>query len=261
MSVVSIGGTLKEARSRKSISLEEVHTKTKIHPRVLQLLEEDKFDKLPSPLFARSFLKAYAEFLEVNSEDILKTYERIGQKDPDQVLFIKPASHARQKSFSFDSRLLVAAALVLSVPIAAGLIYYAVKNVRSFIPALSTKRAADSPRMQPAQKQAAVSKKADWLRSVEQGNFPEIPAKTPLELKIKALDNVWIRVTCDGKVLFQSILKRGASETWQAGEKIEIWTGNSSNMYLSLNTHGIGSPGKGVVKKMLITREGIRIAK
>ena len=44
----SIGAVLKEARTKKSITLEDVHAKLKIHPRVLQLLEEDKFDKLPS---------------------------------------------------------------------------------------------------------------------------------------------------------------------------------------------------------------------
>ena len=64
----SIGTVLKEARTKKSISLEDVHSKIKIHPRVLQLLEEDKFEKLPSSVFAKSFLKSYAEFLEVNSE-------------------------------------------------------------------------------------------------------------------------------------------------------------------------------------------------
>ena len=63
---MSIGNTLKDARNKKTLSYDEVHAKIKIHPRVLQLLEEEKFDKLPSPLFAKSFLKSYAEFLEVN---------------------------------------------------------------------------------------------------------------------------------------------------------------------------------------------------
>ena len=116
----------------------------------------------------------------------------------------------------------------------------------------------------PREAQSAKSAKgaaSEWLRSTEQGNFPEIKKSAPLELQVKALDNVWLRVTCDGKVLFQSILKRGAAETWKAKEKIEIWTGNSSSMYLMLNNFGIGSPGKGVIKKMLITHEGVRISK
>jgi len=98
-----------------------------------------------------------------------------------------------------------------------------------------------------------------WLRSVAQGNFPKINRKAPLELKIKALDSVWLRIQCDGKVLFQSILKRGAEESWRAGEKIEIWSGNCSNMFLTLNGTAIGSPGKGVIKKMWINHDGVRL--
>ena len=41
----SIGAALKEARSKRSVTLEDAHARLKIHPRVLQLLEEDKFDK------------------------------------------------------------------------------------------------------------------------------------------------------------------------------------------------------------------------
>ena len=98
-----------------------------------------------------------------------------------------------------------------------------------------------------------------WLRSASQGNFPAMGKKTPLELKVKALDNVWLRITADGKILFQSILKRGESQAWAAKESIEIWTGNSSNMVLSLNGYNLGSPGKGVVKKLTINHSGVKI--
>ena len=55
-------------------------------------------------------------------------------------------------------------------------------------------------------------------------------------------------------------MKRGATETWTASDHFEIWTGNASNMELSLNNYDLGSPGKGVTKKMLIGREGVRLA-
>src|SRR3989338_8992259 len=90
-SAASIGATLKEARNRKSVSLEDVHARIKIHPRVLQLLEENKFEKLPSSLFVKSFLRSYAEFLELNAGELLEAYEKEGRKEPEQVLFIKPA--------------------------------------------------------------------------------------------------------------------------------------------------------------------------
>ncbi len=264
----SIGVTLKEARTRKSITLEDVYAKTRIHPRVLQLLEEEKFDKLPSPLFAKSFLKSYAEFLEVNPEEVIKAYEQKGLKEPEQILFIKPAElKAEEKFLASAGADLLIPALVIIVLILAGVAVFLFKNssvVHSqSLPVKKTKPKAESSRAKPAVEVKAESSEnlatKGWLRSVAQGNFPKINRKAPLELKIKALDSVWLRITCDGKVLFQSILKRGAEESWRAGEKIEIWSGNCSNMFLILNGTAIGSPGKGVIKKMWINHDGVRL--
>src|SRR3989338_4192274 len=94
----SIGNELKEARSKKTLSLDDVYSRIKIHPRVLNLLEEGRFEKLPSPLFVKSFLKTYSEFLELDPEKMIRAYETEGQKNPEQVLFIKPVGEKpRQK--------------------------------------------------------------------------------------------------------------------------------------------------------------------
>ena len=115
---------------------------------------------------------------------------------------------------------------------------------------------------EPAKKAAAEDAfdASGWLRHPLMGNFPKLGKKDTLRLKIKAADSVWLRITSDGKVLFQSILKPGVTETWTANERFEIWTGNASNMELNLNNYDLGSPGKGVTKKMVINREGVQIA-
>lgn len=265
----SIGTILKEARDRKAISLEEVHSRIKIHPRVLQLLEEDKFDKLPSPLFVKSFLKSYAEFLEVNSEEIVRSYEK-EKKEPDQVLYLLTKSEKRNTQRVPPQ--LIGGAVVAAVVIVTGVLAFTLfqavggwitkaqsarpKSVR----AASVKPKQEKPKAaKPAEEKPKPS--GEWLRRAELGNFPKIPLKTPLELTITAADNVWLRVTCDGKVLFQSILKKGASETWKADSLVEIWTGNSSNMQLVLNRFALGSPGKGVIRKLVVDHDGVRIAK
>jgi cytoskeleton protein RodZ len=273
----SIGNALKEARNKKAVSLEEVHSKIKIHPRVLQLLEENKFEKLPSPLFVKSFIKSYADFLELNGDDLVSTYEKEGKPAPEQVLFIKPPE-LRTRRPENEKRWFVLAATIgiIGGGIFAALFLFhfasekmsgtsSVSTDPSKPATLKTKKTPTASKSEKAKKTAskpessASKKPNEWLRSVEMGNFPTINQKTPLDLNIKAIDNVWMRITCDGKVLFQSILKRGQAEKWSADQSIEIWTGNSSNMVLSLNGHLLGSPGKGVVKKMIINHEGVKI--
>lgn len=260
----SIGSTLKEARSKKSVTLEEVHSRIKIHPRVLQLLEDDKFDKLPSPLFVKSFLKSYAEFLEVNPDELVEAYEK-EKKEPAQELFIKPAAERERRS-EFDKSFAAAlwiAGVVIALALGAILLFKAGAWVSQKW--ADSRKAAETRPVSQKKKEAkpapsAQTQSAEWLRTVEQGNFPKLNKKAPLELTIKAIDNVWMRVTCDEKVLFQNILKKGTQESWKANKEIQIWTGNSSNMLLVLNRHSLGSPGKGVVKRMIINHDGVRIS-
>lgn len=266
MTQASIGTQLKDARTKKTLSLEDVHGRIKIHPRVLQLLEEDKFDKLPSPLFAKSFLKSYAEFLEINSEEIVEAYEKGDTQQPEQILFIRPIDQRPAVPSAADRK---STALVVVVGIAAALLFvFGLYILKHHAPAAPARSAARPQKEKVSAKRTAASaasvteakKPSDWLRSTDDGNFPKIPSGTPLKLGVRSIDTVWLKVTCDEKVLFQGLLKKGAAESWSAKDSIELWSGNASNMILSVNGMSIGSPGKGVVKKMLVTRQGVRSA-
>jgi len=273
----SIGVLLRETRTKKAISLEEVHAKIKIHPRVLELLEENRFEKLPSPLFVKSFLKSYAEYLELSVDEVIQSYEKQERREPEQVLFIKPAE-MREKAQRPTPKWVAGLGVGLTVVVAASLLIFGIVKIANRLseikwPTAPAAKARPRPapktaspaktataRAQPAAKPAEAKKaSAGWLRTPEMNNFPRIAKKTPLELQIKAIDAVWVHITCDGKVLFQGILKRGVAENWTANDSIEVWTGNPSNMYLTLNKSDLGSPGKGSVKRMKITRDGVRI--
>lgn len=73
--MIGIGRMLKEARLQKGFSLEEMHEKTHISLDYLQALEEEQFSKLPSPFYARGFLRAYARSLRVDPQVLLEKYE------------------------------------------------------------------------------------------------------------------------------------------------------------------------------------------
>ena len=247
------------------MSLEDVHARLKIHPRVLQLLEEDKFDKLPSPLYVKSFLKSYAEFLEISPEELLDNYEKEKRKDPEQALYIRPAEAGTRRGLHpFYIVVAFFAALALFVFLVGKPVQHAMKSwgaaKKSSAVAKTVKIGKDGvPETSILAPKGEGPGRELWLNSVEQGNFPKINGKTPLSLEIRALDAVWLRVSADGAILYQGILKKGTTEHWSAKDAIEIWTGNASSMTLVLNKTALGSPGKGVVKRMIVSREGIRI--
>lgn len=277
----TIGTTLKEARNKKSISLEDVHSKIKIHPRVLQLLEEEKFDKLPSPMFVKSFLKSYAEYLEVNGEELVSLYEKEKQRDPEQAFFIRTvderareAKIIRPKNFGPLAGIAAAALIVLwlVVPPVARTAGKGITSVRENMAAFYKNSAKKRKEAAEAKKKGITAEPAkaaetekpketrdpSWLHSAELGNFQPIPKKEQLELEIRAIDTVWLKILTDKKTAFQGLVKKGDKATATANDQIEISTGNPDNMFWTLNSRSIGSPGKGVARKMMVTREGIR---
>jgi cytoskeletal protein RodZ len=71
-----IGDTLSEARTRRGVDLDEVHAATGIRPRYLRAIEQEDWDALPEEFYARSFIRKYAQFLEVEPGPLVEEYRR-----------------------------------------------------------------------------------------------------------------------------------------------------------------------------------------
>jgi cytoskeletal protein RodZ len=63
-----IGSILEKRRLEKGLSLKEVEQATKIRTRYLEGLEREDPTVLPDPVYARGFLKTYANFLGLDGE-------------------------------------------------------------------------------------------------------------------------------------------------------------------------------------------------
>lgn len=70
----SVGEYFKQVREAKGLTLEEVASKTRIHPEFLKALEEGNFAKLPDQVFAKGFVRAYARSLGMDEEDTIRRF-------------------------------------------------------------------------------------------------------------------------------------------------------------------------------------------
>ena len=71
----TIGEVLRLARINQGLSLEELQRKTGIQLNLLEALESDDFDQLPSPFYTRSFLRKYAWAVELDENLVLDAYD------------------------------------------------------------------------------------------------------------------------------------------------------------------------------------------
>lgn len=69
------GEKLRQARLFKGLKIDDIAKKTGIRAEYLIALEEERFDKLPTGLYGKNFLKEYAIFLGLRLPDILKRLE------------------------------------------------------------------------------------------------------------------------------------------------------------------------------------------
>lgn len=95
----SLGDTLRKARKASELSIEEVSARAKIPKPVIEALEAENFGFFTSPLYARSFLKQYAESIGADVEPWLADFVPAVMIDSDVVETIlggpeSPTEHA-----------------------------------------------------------------------------------------------------------------------------------------------------------------------
>src|ERR1700761_3263473 len=74
--MTDIGSTLREARMRGRVDISEVETRTKIRAKYLRAIENEEWDLLPGPVYARSFLRTYGDFLGLDSRMLVDEFRR-----------------------------------------------------------------------------------------------------------------------------------------------------------------------------------------
>ncbi len=80
-----IGETLRDARMRARIDVSEIEAKTKIRAKYLRALENEEWGLLPGPTFVKSFLRTYAEALDLDGKALVEEY-RLNNENPSDAL-------------------------------------------------------------------------------------------------------------------------------------------------------------------------------
>jgi cytoskeletal protein RodZ len=81
-----IGSTLREARMRARIDITEVESRTKIRAKYLRAIENEEWDLLPGPVYAKSFLRTYGDFLGLDSRMLVDEFRRRYERPSDHDL-------------------------------------------------------------------------------------------------------------------------------------------------------------------------------
>jgi len=230
--MAGVGEKLKKAREAKGLSLQQVHEETKIHIKTLKNIEEGQLQRLPSMIYAKSFIKEYSEFLGLDSNEILKQF------------FNKPGSKDAKLELIIEEKKLPPFKPVQVRTIAIGAIgLIAIFSIFSLVFSRPHKEG-----VQPAAKKEVTRQKK-----------AKSAAKTArkLDLVVKAKNDCWLLIKADRKLLFDDVLPKGSVEQWTAKNSFSLRISEGRSVELSLNEKPLGSPGSGFIKELKITHKGI----
>ena len=90
-----IGARLREARMGAKIDINQVEADTKIRAKYLRAMENEEWSLLPGEIYSKTFLRTYADYLGIDSRELLDEYRRQYERPTDHDL--RPLASGRER--------------------------------------------------------------------------------------------------------------------------------------------------------------------
>jgi cytoskeletal protein RodZ len=118
-----LGETLRAQREKKGITLEQAASDTRIREKFLKALEDSDYQTLPGTVYTKGFLRNYAEYLELPTEDLVVQFHQ--ERDlPDAPRSFKPMNPIMRRSLIFTPAVLVPVVVLAGIVLFVGYLYY-----------------------------------------------------------------------------------------------------------------------------------------
>jgi hypothetical protein len=75
--VATIGQTFKAARAKKNVTTSQAAAAIRAKIQIVEAMEQDNFRQMAAPMYARGFIKLYAEYLGLDPTPLLREYSEL----------------------------------------------------------------------------------------------------------------------------------------------------------------------------------------
>jgi transcriptional regulator with XRE-family HTH domain len=235
-----IGASLREARTRRGLSLDDVTSGLRIRQRYVTALEEERWELMPAEAYTKGFLRMYAEFLGLNGTLYLDEYnERFAPHDDEP--FIRESLAPTGPRHRFLFRTIVAVVTVGAAVAALNLFGSGGASATHVANAAPPKKAA-----QPVAPAAPV-------RQI-------VAPKAPVALIRAVASRSWLSVrmgNANGKEIFRGFLDQGHSLTYGLHTNVWLRIGRPRALAIRIGPHLVGGL-PGMPANLLLTPDGPR---
>lgn len=269
----SVGSQLREAREKKGFSLDQINARTRINFRNLIAIEEDEVSSIGSPFFYRSFVRQFAETVDLDFQILAPAVEMLAanMRQPDlpgqgEYLRVRGAlAQPRPKNKWF------APAMVLLLVVASGSgLFAAIQYFRPLV------HAATLPPVTPEQNPTPLQGTQQSASTASSVVPSPVPSPVPpsaesasdsdsakagsIHLKLVAIERTWLSITADGKPAYQGILEPDQTKVLDSQQAAKLRTGNAGGVVITFNGKDIGPIGlRGQTRTVVFTNTGYEV--
>lgn len=238
----TLGELLQREREQKRISLKDLAKMTKVKEHFLRAIEENRHERLPSPIYVKGFLSAYAIAIGLNPKEILLRYERLLKRES----VVSPEIKSEKRPSKRLSRNWLPIGLVSGVVAICLLFSY------FFHPYF-----IDSPVESPPKK-LEIGETVPLLPTTATVVMTPVVEKKPFSIELRAVEETWVQIQVNNQPKREALYKPGERDSFQAYERIELLIGNGGGLDLIFNGEMLERFGKsGEVVRLVFTPEGV----
>jgi len=240
----SLGDYLKKEREKKNISLRDVSRNTRVREHLLEAIEADRYDLLPSPTFVKGFLQSYAKYVGLDANEVVLRFQNVMKgllkEEPSPL----PAEEISQKTKPFG---IIAGVVLGGILLVLLLIYLTSQGP-------STPPAAPIP-PEPETKQEPAPAPSSHPLSPAPGQEGR-----PLSLQLKAAERTWIRFQIDDQAAKEALLQPGETLNLRDAKRVYLLVGNAGGLDIAVNEKRLERFGESrEVVTLNFTPEGVEV--
>ncbi len=240
------GSLLREARVARGMSVEDVSNTLHFEPKLIEAIESENLDCLPTTSFVRGYLRSYSRLLEIDAEPIVKAYSRVCVEDGSVITRVVQVKEVSSKDAGPRyATWLVVAVLAVSLVVwwwAEVLLPSAVhtETVETVIEAEPvTSLTADTVPLLETEELVAEELVVEALEAEDEVALSE-PEPEPVSqlstLLLRFAEDSWLEINdTQGKRLYMGMAKAGQIKTVDGEPPFKVLLGNAPAVTLEYN--------------------------
>ena len=258
-----IGAILEKKRLEKGLSLKEVEQATKIRTRYLEGLEREDPTSLPDPVYARGFLKTYANFLGLDGEQLSREfrdhraprrerqpgYEILQKGEFDQPLINPGGVDDAERSGVSGATILTIVLAVLVLALVIGALYYV--GSRSTVdssdsapeeePIVDQEAGDDTSRDGSSREEPVAG--SETKSGADDDSSEDSPETVQVTVRVVGVPT-GLTILTDGTVASDQFAQPGFSQTFEAERTVTISTANAGAVEAEVDGQNVGRLGQ-----------------